>query len=250
MLTVMIITITISVLAVSAIGIELVDGECQPNHEPIKSCCCLGYKNTYFNVKRPGVYTIGNFAGVKCSNTRAYCDTATDGGGWLVIQRRKDGRVDFSRNWEDYKVGFGSLHGEFWFGLHGIHTVTNQGQWELRIDYTFPNGTKGFLSYSSFKVGPATAQYPLIISGFSGITDDPFLRDSLNGTKFSTYDRDNDSWGSNCAATYGNGGWWFRTCSAIRLNHKYNHRHTIYLNREDYALPFVEIKIRPKECDI
>ena len=128
--------------------------------------------------------------------------------------------------------------------------MTNQGQWELRIDYKLRNGTKGFLLYSSFKVGPATAQYPLTISGFSGVTDDPFLKDSLNGTKFSTYDRDNDSWSSNCAEHYGNGGWWFRACSAIRLNHKYNQMDTIYLNNLNHALPFVEIKIRPKECII
>ena len=52
------------------------------------------------------------------------------------------------------------LVGEFWFGLRVMHSVTNQGQWELRIDYTFTNGTKGYLAYSNFRVGSATKHYP------------------------------------------------------------------------------------------
>ena len=197
-MTTMITAITISILMVSTVGIKLVDGECHTNGGLIESCCCLGYNNTHFNAKHSGVYSINNFGGVKCSYTRVYCDTTSGGGGWLVIQRRKDGKVDFDRDWLDYEDGFGSLTGEFWFGLCGMHTMTNQGQWELRIDYILANGTKGYLPYSNFRVGPATKQYPLTISGFDRVTTDPFytftnhLSWSLNGGKFTTKDRDND----------------------------------------------------------
>ena len=44
----------------------------------------------------------------------AYCDTTNGGGGWLVVQRRQDGSVDFNRNWVEYEDGFGKLTGEFW----------------------------------------------------------------------------------------------------------------------------------------
>jgi len=154
----MIITV---VAVIVTIGTVTADGGCLVGNGPIKDCCSLGYNNNNYNVKYPGIYTIANFCGVKCSNTRVFCDTWTGGGGWTVILRRKDGSVDFTnRDWVEYEDGFGWYTGEFWIGLRSIHCLTSQGDdWELRIDYTLKNGTNSYLHYNKFAVGPATDQY-------------------------------------------------------------------------------------------
>ena len=230
----------------------------------IENCCDLGFRPSVFSdiTNKPKQYKMKNFCGNNRSTvTKVYCDTITDGGGWLVVQRRIDGSVDFNRDWSEYKKGFGTVPiestdstGEFWIGLYSLHCLTNQGQWELRIDYTFANGTKGYLTYSNFRVGPATEQYPLTISGFDGVTTDPSLPRPLNGMKFSTKDNDNDlSDYVNCATQHAGGdpgGWWYQRCSFINPNYKYNHSYTINLNGQWYTLPKLELKIRPKDCKL
>ena len=242
-------TTIITLIVLVSVGIVTVDGECQPNNEPIENCCCLGYNNNNYNVKSSGVYTIANFCGVKCSNTRVYCDTSSGGGGWTIIQRIKDGSVEFrKRDWVEYEDGFGNLHGEFWIGLRSMHCLTSQGNWELRIDYQLKNGTNSYLHYNKFAIGTAEDQYPLNISGFDSIgVDDPFSSHPINGMKFSSRDRDNDLHSDNCA--YYDGGWWHHSCTFIRLNDDYTEIY-IYLNRKTHFPTSVEMKIRPQNCNI
>lgn len=47
-----------------------------------------------------------------------YCEMST--GGWTRIQRRQDGSVNFERNWEETKIGFGDLMGEHWLGIYNV----------------------------------------------------------------------------------------------------------------------------------
>ena len=84
---------------------------------------------------RPGVYLLNNFCAYDRIKAAAYCDTINGGGGgWLVVQRRQDGSVDFIRGWGEYEDGFGKLTGEFWYGLRVLHCLTGQGGWEMRMD--------------------------------------------------------------------------------------------------------------------
>ena len=243
-------TSTLITTLILLVGIVMVNGS------SIENCCNVAVKHHYFSINKnsSGVYNNIDLC-QQGTTVQGYCDTLTDGGGWLVIQRRKDGSENFHRYWWEYEMGFGSLTGEFWFGLNALHCLTSQGQWELRIDLKLTNGTIIYLPYNKFAIGPATEQYPLTISGFTGYTTDPFVlhhtptshTDALNTMKFTTRDQDNDRWPTgNCAAPTG-GGWWYNRCTYIYPNRVYN-KITILLNSQWHSLPFIEMKIRPKNC--
>ena len=221
----------------------------------IKSCCDVTAEGSYFSTSNghSGVYNIVDLC-ARGPLVQGYCDTYTDGGGWLIIQRRRQQyrSSNFHRFWVDYERGFGSLYSEFWYGLKALNCLTNRGVWELRIDITFTNRTKSYLHYNYFRVGPASDNYRLYISGFTGITPtDPFTTYPLNTCQFSTRDRDNDGWAyGNCAVSghrsTAPGGWWHDNCFHINLNYNYGGPQGImYLGGTWYSPTSIEMKIRP-----
>ena len=90
------------------------------------SCCEIKSNSLKFLfASKSRVYNIINFCGDCEEVAEGYCDGVAIGGGWLVVQRRQDGSVDFNRKWLDYEDGFGSLTDEFWYGLRSLHCLTN-----------------------------------------------------------------------------------------------------------------------------
>lgn len=221
------------------------------------SCCAInGGKEFRFSTMltlKSRVYNITNFCGDCEVVAEGYCDSSTAGGGWLVIQRRdKNYSTNFHRGWMEYVDGFGDLNKEFWYGLKPIYCLTNQGKWELRVDFTFENGTKSYLHYNHFKIKSETHNYELSISGFTGITPvDPFTLHELNGQPFSTYDKSN--YGGCAVKAHGSnspGGWWYNNCFYINLNYNYGGAHGfISFDKSTWLTPlFIETKIRPVNC--
>lgn len=144
---------------------------------------------------------------------QVYCDQITDGGGWTVFQRRQDGSTNFSRNWKDYKDGFGSLVGEFWLGNEKIWTMMSGNiSYELRVDLVDFNDTKAYAKYDTFAIGAEDENYNLTVNGYTGDAGDSLA--GLKGKPFSTAERDNDGWAASC--TYFpwafKGGFWNRRC--------------------------------------
>nr|XP_027230914.1 fibrinogen C domain-containing protein 1-like isoform X1 [Penaeus vannamei] len=146
-----------------------------------------------------------------------YCDMETEGGGWTVIQRREDGTVDFLREWNEYKHGFGNLAGEFWLGNEKIYLLTSQHVSKLRIDLSDFDQQSGFAVYSAFAVGSELEGYSLKMLGeYRGDAGDS-LRYHV-GRRFSTIDVDNDAWPErNCARDH-MGAWWYRACDTRQLS--------------------------------
>ena len=61
--------------------------------------------SSFSTVLKSRVYNITNFCGDCEEAAEGYCDAVSDGGGWLVVQRRQDGSVDFNRGWVEYEEG-------------------------------------------------------------------------------------------------------------------------------------------------
>ena len=171
-----------------------------------------------------------------------YCNMTTDDGGWIVTQRnRKNNQLSFNKNWREYEKGFGDLNKNFWAGLELMHTLTQRGQWEMRVDYQKNDKTWSYLHYNQFSVGSASEEYPLTVGGFTGVGTDWFNDRSYphNGMKFSTPHNDNDKRRDSCAAIY-KSGWWYNNCYQININYQ-----PPYVGG---SVLFSEMKIRPKDC--
>ena len=248
----MTITTLILLLATGIVAVTALDNQINENRL-ITSCCELQSFNFTFtrSTVTSGVYLLDNFCGYDHIKAAAYCDTSNGGGGWLVVQRRQDGSVDFNRTWLEYEDGFGKLSSEFWYGLKALHCLTGKGGWEMRMDIKLAYGTNIFLQYECFKVASAKDKYKLTVGGFQGTTTDPMK--FHNGMYFSTRDRDNDPDGRKCALVHAPkavGGWWFNSCWHIVPNNFYEHWEGILLNNIWHSLPFIEMKIRPHNCNI
>ncbi|XP_058178562.1 ficolin-2-like [Anopheles ziemanni] len=147
------------------------------------------------------------------------CDQEYESGGWTVIQHRFDGSVNFYRDWNEYKEGFGHLEGEFWLGLDRIYQLTGSTPHELVVLLEDYDGNNTYAKYDLFEIGNEQQRYAITkIGEYSGTAGDSM--GELNGMKFSTLDSDNDTWGDSCAVTYF-GAWWYGACHKSNLNGKY-----------------------------
>ncbi|KAI8035708.1 hypothetical protein M5D96_011458, partial [Drosophila gunungcola] len=157
------------------------------------------------------------------------CEGQTAAGpGWLSIQRRVDGSVNFYRNWDAYSKGFGKLNGER-FG-----------------------GETSYAHYDDFLIGSAEEGYELKLLGhYQGNASDA-LR-THDKMKFSTFDRDNDAFTHMNCAQHHQGAWWYDFCSRSNLNGKYfkgevDNAQSIYWEPwySFRSLKSVQMLIRPK----
>ncbi|XP_032196685.1 tenascin-X isoform X11 [Mustela erminea] len=177
-----------------------------------------------------------------------FCDMETDGGGWLVFQRRMDGQTDFWRDWEDYAHGFGNISGEFWLGNEALHSLTAAGDYSMRVDLRAGDEAV-FAQYDSFRVDSAADYYRLHLDGYHGTAGDSMSYHS--GSVFSARDRDPNNLLISCAVSY-RGAWWYKNCHYANLNGLYgstvDHQGVswYYWKGFEFSVPFTEMKLRPR----
>ncbi|XP_041867359.1 fibrinogen-like protein 1 [Melanotaenia boesemani] len=176
------------------------------------SFCPSDCASLYHNgVRHSGVYTVIMFPGTILP---VYCDMDTEGGGWTVFQRRRDGSVNFNRGWLEYRDGFGEARGEHWLGNQHLHLLSNQGHYSLRIDLQDWSHVHRYALYQSFRIDNEENDYRLHVSGFSGTVEDSFgWYHDQHG--FSTPDT------GNICAEISHAGWWFHQCFYANLNGVY-----------------------------
>ncbi|XP_044074978.1 tenascin-N isoform X3 [Siniperca chuatsi] len=197
--------------------------------------------------KRSGVYTI-YINNDRSKPIEVYCDMDTDGGGWLVLQRRTTGKLDFMKRWKQYIAGFGNMTDEFWIGLDKIYELTNTPTpTELRFDLGL-GSERAYAVYDNFKIAPVKQKFKLTIGKYSGTAGDAMTYHQ--GRPWTTVDSDNDIALGNCALTH-RGAWWYKNCHLANLNGKWGDtRHSLGVNWEPWkghltSLDFTEMKIRP-----
>ncbi|XP_028328711.1 tenascin-N isoform X2 [Gouania willdenowi] len=197
--------------------------------------------------KHSGLYTI-YISSDLLRPLEIYCDMETDGGGWMVLQRRNIGKLDFMKRWRQYIAGFGNMTEEFWIGLEKIYELTSTPtQYELRFDLGL-GSERAYAVYDNFKIAPVKQKFKLTIGKYSGTAGDAMTYHQ--GRPWTTVDSDNDIALGNCALTH-RGAWWYKNCHLANLNGKWgDNRHSLGVNWEPWkghlrSLDFTEMKIRP-----
>ncbi|XP_032389652.1 fibrinogen like 1B isoform X1 [Etheostoma spectabile] len=197
----------------------------------------------------------------------AYCDME-DGGGWTVFQKRRHGKIDFNRDWVDYRDGFGDFklwNDEFWLGNEHMHSLLSEGKNLVKIDLMDWDGQRSYSFYENFRITDEANKYRLQYGLYSGRAGDALTGGGgmveqwsacLSGMQFSTRDQDNDRYLQGNCAQENKAGWWFNRCHAANLNGKF-YRTGKYKGQHDngvvwgtwkglwYSLRHTTMKVRP-----
>ena len=162
------------------------------------------------------------------------CDQETDGGGWIMYQRRVDGTVSFTDSWEKYKYGFGD-HGdnatELWLGNEHVYQVLQSygsTEWELRIEADAYNGMGCWVVASNFRMNNEALRYTVdwdnVSASIVGLGADWNYHKLIPFNTLDNMEGDADrKW---CVVKH-KGGWWYGYrpsydfCTAIFLNGEY-----------------------------
>eukprot|EP00112_Aurelia_sp_Birch-Aquarium-sp1_P010908 Seg2307.5 transcript_id=Seg2307.5/GoldUCD/mRNA.D3Y31 product=Tenascin-R protein_id=Seg2307.5/GoldUCD/D3Y31 len=150
-------------------------------------------------------------------------------GGSVSIQTRDNASMQFERNWNEYKIGFGNIGNSFWIGLDKLHTLAAPGRGAILMIAVRPiSGNEAFRAvYSTFEVAGEADSYRLKVGGYEGNAGD--FMSHLNGMPFSLPDK------GNCDIRLG--GWWHQECSR-NINSEYPRK-----GNDDYQMRWAKYDV-------
>ncbi|XP_070139003.1 angiopoietin-related protein 3-like [Drosophila bipectinata] len=137
---------------------------------------------------------------------KVVCYSASDiGSGWFYVYRKWYNSNIFNVTYKDYESGFGHFgtdnDDEFFIGLNRLHHLTNGKPHEV-LFYTYPKPR----SCGNFVVGDRSEGYK--VKNIGNCTGDDWTTPK-QGSKFSTFDRDEDGVPGRNLAKEAGFGWWF-----------------------------------------
>ncbi|KAH8237891.1 hypothetical protein KR032_005623 [Drosophila birchii] len=183
------------------------------------------------------------------------CDAKIAGSGWTVIARRTSNKLNFFRNWAEYKNGFGNITEDFFIGLDKLHSITKAQPHDLYIHLEDFEGKTRYAHYDDFFIESENLMYAMTKLGtFTGDAGDSLIHNK--NQNFSTFDRDNDAWEKNCAIEY-MGAWWYINCTYSNLFGLYLHGEEGEFMKwkgmvwpswreESYSYKTMQMMVRPK----
>ena len=186
---------------------------------------CYDLKCFGVSKAKDGPHTI-YLAKTNLTSLQVSCDQETDNGGWIMYQRRVDGTVNFARNWQDYKHGFGTngdATTELWLGNENVYQILQSYgnmKCELRIEADAFDGTSCWVEVDTFRMHSEALGYKIVwvrvFESESGIAENWNFHELLT---FKTKDKPDGR--PKCLREY-KGGWWYgKGCARIFLNGVY-----------------------------
>ena len=208
---------SVIIFAYISMSIVAAQHDCKPKD-------CYDLKCFTISTGKDGPHTI--YPGTATlPNMNVSCDQTTDGGGWIIYQRRFNGSVNFARGWVPYKNGFGDYGdhtAETWLGnekLFQMQQAYGSIKVNLRIEATSFDGDSCFATCYGFKMKSETEDYKITWNTVNASI--PGMESDLDKHKDIAFKANDRYRGTDTCVVQYTGAWWFHTCASFYFNGGY-----------------------------